>query len=269
MKLRFPHPLTLLVACILLAAVLTYIIPAGEFDRRDDPVTGRSVVVGGTFHRVPANPLGPLATVLSIPKGIADAVQVIAAVFLVGGAFVVVDRTGVLRVAVNGLVRKLGRNEALAIPIVCVAFATGGALENMQEEIIGLVPVLLLLTRRLGYDAVTAVAMSLGAAAIGSAFSPVNPFQVGIAQQVAQVPLFSGAAFRMAVLIPALGLWIAGTMRHAQRSRAGRGVAEAQTRAEIATETIEPPALKEADTGPERTLSSGRSATILLLVVAA
>ncbi|MGH6691983.1 MAG: YfcC family protein, partial [Gammaproteobacteria bacterium] len=88
-RLRFPHPLTLLVAGILLAAVLTYMIPAGQYDRRDDPETGRSVVVGGTYHRVPANPLGPLATALSIPKGIADAVQVIAAVFLVGAAFVV------------------------------------------------------------------------------------------------------------------------------------------------------------------------------------
>lgn len=268
-KLRFPHPLTLLVAGILLAAVLTYIIPAGQYDRRDDPATGRSVVVGGTYDRVPANPLGPLATALSIPKGIADAIQVIAAVFLVGGAFVVVDRTGVLRVTVNGLVRRLGRYEILALPIVCIAFATGGILENMQEEIIALVPVLLLLTRRLGYDAVTAVAMSTGAAAVGSAFSPVNPFQVGIAQQVAEVPLFSGAGFRMLVLIPALGLWIAGTMRHARGTRTGRVDARSETRAEIAAETLEPPAAVHDAASAGRQLSGARSAIILMLVVAA
>src|SRR2546422_7843977 len=62
----------------------------------------------------------------------------------------------------------------------------------MKEEIIALVPVVLLLVRRLGFDAVTAVAASLGAAAVGAAFSPLNPFQVGIAQRLAQLPPLSG-----------------------------------------------------------------------------
>src|SRR5207245_1901003 len=97
------------------------------------------------------------------------------------------------------------------------------ALDNMKEEIIALVPVALLLTRRLGYPAVTAVAMSLGAAAVGAAFSPINPFQVGIAQQLAQIPLLSGSLFRMAFLALAVAAWIWGTMRHARRARAEPG----------------------------------------------
>jgi uncharacterized ion transporter superfamily protein YfcC len=107
--------------------------------------------------------------------------------------------------------------------------------------------VLLVLTRRFGFDPVTAVAMSLGAAAVGSAFSPVNPFQVVIAQRLADVPLFSGSAFRMAAFAPALALWIGGTMRHAHRTR----------------------------TVPDQATVTGdahldvRSATILLLVLAA
>src|SRR5207247_91979 len=108
------------------------------------------------------------------------------------------DQTGALRRGVDWLVRKLDRRAAIAIPVCCIAFATGGALENMQEEIIALVPVLLILTRRLGFDALTAVAMSLGAAMLGSSFSPLNPFQVGIAQKLAQLPLLSGSVFRMA-----------------------------------------------------------------------
>src|SRR5690606_40528094 len=84
-------------------------------------------------------------------------------------------------------------------------------------EIVALIPVLLVLTRRFGFDAVTTVAMSIGAAMLGSSFSPVNPFQVVIAQRLADVPLFSGAAFRMAAFAPALGLWIFGTVRHARR----------------------------------------------------
>src|SRR5688572_17986797 len=222
---RFPHPLTLLVGCILVAAALTYIVPAGEYDRREDPATGRMVVVPGSFHPVPANPLGPLAIALSIPKGIAEAVSVVAVIFLGGAAFVVVDRTGALRVALMLLVRALGGRRMLAIPICSAFFAVGGVMENMQEEIIALVPVLLLLTRRLGFDNLTAVAMSVGSAAIGASFSPMNPFQVGIAQQLAEVQLFSGAAFRTAVLLPAFAVWVLYTMRYA--SKLGGGPAKA------------------------------------------
>jgi len=141
-------------------------------------------------------------------------------VFLIGAAFTVVDRTGALRQAVDALVRRFARHETLVVPAACLAFALGGALDNMKEEIIALVPVALLLTRSLGYPAVTAVAMSLGAAAVGAAFSPINPFQVGIAQQLAQIPLLSGSLFRIAFLALAVAAWIWGTMRHARRARA-------------------------------------------------
>src|SRR5256886_5953589 len=102
----------------------------------------------------------------------ADAASVIFFVFLIGGAFTVVDRTGALRGAVDWLVRRLARRDALVIPAACLTFALGGVLDNMKEEIIALVPVMLLLVRRLGFDSVTAVAASLGAAAVGAAFSP-------------------------------------------------------------------------------------------------
>ena len=105
------------------------------------------------------------------------------------------------------------------IPVASVVFALGGALLQTQEELIAFVPILLLLCRRLGFDALTAVAMSLGAAAVGAAFSPVNPFQVAIAQKLAELPPASGLGFRLAFLLPALGLWTWGTMRHARRTR--------------------------------------------------
>jgi len=219
MKLRFPHPLTLLVGFIALAAAMSYVLPAGQFDRRDDPVTGRKVVVAGTYHAVPQQPVSPFQAVVAIPKGFADAASVIALVFLVGGAFGVVDKTGALRRGVGWLVQRLRRRELLVIPICCIAFATGGALENMQEEIIPLVPVLLLLTTQLGFDPLVAAAMSVGAAGVGSAFSPINPFQVGIAQKLAGLPLLSASGFRLVFLALALGIWIAATIRYARRTR--------------------------------------------------
>lgn len=218
-RAAFPHPLTLLTACILAAALASYILPAGQYDRRDDPVTGRAVVVAGTYHHVERTPVGPFQALVAIPKGLAAAGSVVFLVFLVGGAFTVVDETGALRQAVTWLVRRLQNRETLVIPIVSLTFATGGALENMSEEIIALVPVLLLVTRRLGFDAVTAVAISIGAAGVGAAFSPINPFQVQIAQKLAGIPLLSGSVFRLSVLAVALAGWIWGTWRHAVRTR--------------------------------------------------
>jgi uncharacterized ion transporter superfamily protein YfcC len=218
-RLAVPHPLTLLTCCVVLAALLSHVLPAGRYDRRDDPVTGRSVVVAGTYHAVPPAPLGFMQTLVTIPRGLIDAASVVFFVFLVGGAFSVVDQTGALRQAVGALARSLGHNELLVIPLVSLLFATAGALENMQEEIIALVPVLLLLCRRMRFPSLTAVAMSLGSAAVGAAFSPINPFQVGIAQKLAGLPLVSGASFRMIFLVIAVAGWTAGTMRHAAHNR--------------------------------------------------
>jgi uncharacterized ion transporter superfamily protein YfcC len=163
--------------------------------------------------------VGPFQMFVAIPLGMADAASVIFLVFLIGGAFTVVDETGALRRSIRWLVRKLDGRELLVIPVIAVIFATGGVLENMQEEIIPLIPVLLILTRRMGFDAVTAVSMSAGAAFIGSAFSPINPFQVGIAQKLAELPLQSGSASRSVLLAIALGIWIWRTMRYATRTR--------------------------------------------------
>jgi uncharacterized ion transporter superfamily protein YfcC len=224
---RFPHPLTLLTGCVLAAALASHLLPAGAYDRQSDPTTGRSVVVAGTYHPVSPRPVGPFQALVAIPRGMADAAAVIFFVFLIGGAFTVVDATGALRQGVDWLVRRLGHSEALVIPAASLAFALGGVLDNMKEEIIALVPVLLLLTRRLGVQPVIAVAMSLGAAAVGAAFSPINPFQVGIAQHLAQLPLLSGSGFRVVFLLVALGIWIWGTLRYAARTREPASPAEA------------------------------------------
>src|SRR5688572_29997782 len=209
-QISMPHPLALMVGCIVIAGVLTHVIPAGKYERAENAATGREMVVPGTFARVAPAPLGPFDVMLAVPKGIIEAADVLATVFLLGGAFVIVERTGALHIALAALAGRLRRREALVIPLVSILFATGGALVNLQEEIIALTPVLVLLATRLGFTPLTAVAMSIGSAMVGSSFSPVNPFQVGIAQQAAAVPLFSGSGFRLAVMAPALLIWIWG-----------------------------------------------------------
>lgn len=245
-SLRFPHPLVLLTSFIVLAAALSYVLPAGEFARHLDPVTQRDVVEAGSYHRVPASPVSFLGLLVAVPQGLAAAAPVVFLIFLAGGAFTVVDQTGALRYGVDGLLRHAQGRQGLIIPLVSLLFATLGALENMGEEVIALVPVLLVLMRRLGYPSLTAVAASLGAAVVGAAFSPINPFQVIIAQNLAQLPPVSGWVFRTAFLAIALTIWILGTLRHARRHQ-------------VAPELL----AAEADTAG----SSGRAGLVLLLVL--
>src|SRR4029079_19203799 len=207
-KIELPHPLILLLAGVATAAALTWLLPAGAFDRRDDPATGRRVVVAGTYHAVARAPVGPCAAAVAMPRGFVAAAAGIAVVLFVGGAWVVVDRIGTLPALVAVLVTRFRRRGLWAIPVICVFFAAMGALENMQEEIIPLVPVLLVLGQGLGVDAVAVVAMSAGAAMIGSAFGPTNPFQAGIALKLAQLPPVAGGALRLVMFAAGVGVWV-------------------------------------------------------------
>ncbi len=221
--MRFPHPLVLLVACVLLAAALSWLLPAGEYQRHDDAATGRSLVVAGTYHHVDPNPVGAFQALVAIPRGMVDAGGVIFYVFLVGGAFAVVERTGASTRLVQWLVSRLEGHEVLMIPMASLAFGLGGIMIQMSEELIAFVPMLLLLTRRLGLRPLVAVSVSLGAAAVGAAFSPVNPFQVVIAQKVADLEPQSGLGFRLLFLVPALLIWIWGTIRFARATAVAPG----------------------------------------------
>lgn len=218
-RLRVPHPLALLTGCVLLAAAASWVLPAGEFDRRADEVTGRSVVVAGTYHRVNPSPVGPFDALIAIPVGMAERADVIFLVFLVGGAFFVFDETGTPRRAVAAIVRGLRGRSLLVIPVASLFFAFGGMTIGMQEEIVALVPLLLVVTKRLGFTPLVAVGMSFGPAIVGGAFSPINPFGVVVAQGVAELRPGSAFAFRMVFLLLGLALWIGMTMRLASRTR--------------------------------------------------
>ncbi|MDA1080898.1 MAG: YfcC family protein [Gemmatimonadetes bacterium] len=211
MRFRLPHPLVLLLGAVGIAAALTWILPAGEYERRTDAASGREVVVAGTYHRVDQTPVGVAAAVMAVPRGIIEGADIIVVVLLVGGAFALLDATGALGRLVGSLVGRTKRPRTVVI-VISIAFATLGALENMHEEIIALVPVLLVLSRGLGFGAITSLAMSLGAAVVGSAFGPTNPFQTGIALRFAELPAMSMPALRFGLFGAAVAVWIAWTL---------------------------------------------------------
>ena len=258
--MKLPHPLILLIAGVAVCAAMTWILPAGEYDRRDDPATGRNVVVAGTYHRVDPAPVGPFAAAVAVPRGFVAAADVIGVVLFVGAAWFIVDRIGTLGRLIAALVGAFGSRGLIAIPVVSLFFATMGALENMQEEIIPLVPALLLLGRGLGVDAVSVVAMSTGAAFIGSAFGPTNPFQAGIAMKLAQLPPMSAAPLRWTAFVAAFTFWVAWTMWYARRTQVrdqGSGIRDQERRSE---EPLIP--------DPRSPIPTGRDILIFLIAVA-
>ncbi len=204
---RFPHPMVLLFCAVLVAAIATWVLPAGEYDRVTKTGTSREVVVPGTYHRVEAAPVGPAAAVLAVPRGIVAGADVVVVILFVGGAFVMLERTGALGRLVGGLVGRTSQPRLIVV-FVALLFATLGALVNVHEEIIALVPVLLVLSRGLGFGALTALGMSVGAAVTGAAFGPTNPFASGIANRFADLPLGAGVGTRSAITVVAVTVWI-------------------------------------------------------------
>jgi uncharacterized ion transporter superfamily protein YfcC len=218
-RVKLPHPVVLLLGAIALAALCTWIIPAGEYQRVLNEATGRTVVVPGTYREVLASPVGWFDLFVAVPRGIAEGADVIATILFVGAAFVLAERIGTLGRLLTALARRLGSRGLLALPILGLLYGAMGGLENMQEEIIAMVPVLLLLGRRIGVDGLTMVAASAGAAVVGSAFGPANPYQAGIAMKIAELPPLEGGGLRIAMWAVAMALWIAWIMRYARRNR--------------------------------------------------
>jgi uncharacterized ion transporter superfamily protein YfcC len=198
MKLRVPHTYVLLIGLIALAAASTWIIPAGSYDR---VVTrGREVVDPLSYHPVAARPAGPGALVLAFPRGLLEIAPIVFYIFIIGGAFGVLNRTGMIQSGVGALVRRLSGRKALIVPLLTIVFAVGGGTIGIAEETLVFLPAMLLLARSLGYDSLTAGGIALVGANAGFAAAFMNPFTVGVAQGIVGLPLFSGMSFR-------LGLW--------------------------------------------------------------
>lgn len=208
MKFEFPHPLAILLIFIGFAAILTHLIPAGEYERTLDVHTGREVVVANSYQQVESDPISFVEAIVKVPEGIVFGADIVVLILIIGGAFVVVDKTGAFNEGLTVLVNKFQDKPERVIIMVGLVFVLVGALNNTYEEIIAMIPFLIVMANRIGYSKVAAITISAGSATVGAAFSPMNPFGVLLAQKVADVDPFSGTLFRVVLLIIVTTFWI-------------------------------------------------------------
>jgi uncharacterized ion transporter superfamily protein YfcC len=215
MKAKIPHTYVLLFSLMVIAAVLTWIIPAGSYDRIIQD--GRELIDATSYHPVAAKPAGIPALFLSFPKALAEVADIVFYIFIIGGAFGVLNRTGAIQAGINSLVRRLGKKRSTLVIILTLVFAIGGGSIGIAEETLVFLPALLMLARSLGYDSLTGGGIALVGANAGFASAFMNPFTVGVAQGIVGLPLFSGLTFRLVLWAIMTAVTIVFLSRYASR----------------------------------------------------
>lgn len=222
---RAPDTLVILFWVALALVALSFLVPAGSFDVEIDP-EGRTLPVVLDSFSVSAD--GPPGTALfnadpdavgflnapfeGLTSGsrLSAAVGIMGFLLVVGGAFGVILQTGCIDRGVRALIQRTERDPIVVLPLLFFLFSLGGAIFGMSEETIAFVILLAPIIVRLGYDAITAVLVTFVASRVGFAASWMNPFNVAIAQGIAEVPILSGAPLRMVMwaVFTAVGIGI-------------------------------------------------------------
>lgn len=216
-KLKMPHSFIIIGMIVLLCTVLTYFIPAGQFERTIDPGSGRSIVVAGSFKYVEQSPVSPFGMFMSIMEGMVDAADIIFFCFFSYGFMVMLIRVGAFDAGVGALIRKLKGKDKYILPILIWIFGLMGATFGMYEEAYGFIPVVMAMAIALGYDGLTGAVVVMGSVAMGFAAAFVNPYTIAIAQTIAELPLFSGIFFRVIIFIAYMSMYTFYTMRYANK----------------------------------------------------
>lgn len=231
---RLPSAYTTLFALIVLLAVATWLVPAGEYD-----VDADGSPVPGTYHEVPQHPQRILTDSVLAPVngmyGIQDdegfinygntgtlfgAIDVALFIIVIGGFLGVTMRTGAVQAGIGRLVRRLRGRERWMIPILMAVFALGGTTYGMAEESLAFYALVISVLVAAGYDRLTAAAVLLVGCGVGVLGSTINPFATGIASGFAGIPISQGIGLRLVILVAGLAIGIWWVLRYAERVRA-------------------------------------------------
>ncbi|MBG9978265.1 YfcC family protein [Facklamia tabacinasalis] len=198
-----PHTYVLLLSFIIIAAILSWIIPAGQFERV--LVGEREIINPDSFAHVASNPQGVFDVLTSLPRGFARTQDISYFLFVTGGAFFILNKTGMIESALSRIVTSLKGKEAFVIPVIVLIMGLAGSTIGLSEETIVFIALGVSLARAIGYDSLIGVGMIGLGAGVGFTSGFMNPFSVGVAQSIAELPLFSGIELRLVLFII---LWI-------------------------------------------------------------
>ncbi|WP_075340996.1 YfcC family protein [Tenacibaculum agarivorans] len=201
---HIPHAITMLFGIIIFVSLLTYILPAGMYERV--LVNGRKTVIPNSYRTIISTPIGILDMFKAIPLGFKAAVEIIFIVLAGGIMFGFMDKTKAVENAVGTLVKKLGlRNKYLIIVIMTFIYGILGIAVGYENNI-AMVPIAAVLSLALGGDLILATGISVGAMTVGFGLSPINPYTVGTGHKLAELPMFSGALLRSLLCFAALSI---------------------------------------------------------------
>ncbi|MBF4693549.1 YfcC family protein [Fusibacter ferrireducens] len=212
-KFKMPDTYVLLVFFILGAALLSYILPAGTYETIGDTKT----IDPNSFHFIERTPVNPFQAILSISKGMVKASSIIFTVFLVSGAFKVINDTGSIDSAIDSLSNRLKSKVIILIPIIMICMSVLGYLGIIVNQTIVFIPIGLIIARKLKMDPIVGLSMMYLATYSGFIGSGLCPFTVLVAQKIAGLPLLSGIEFRTVVFLFLLVSAIIYLMRYAKK----------------------------------------------------
>ncbi|MGM9973705.1 MAG: YfcC family protein [Clostridiaceae bacterium] len=195
---KVPHTFVIIFGILVLITILTWIIPGGEYERVVSS-SGRTVVDADSFKYIESNPQGILDLLMAPLKGFAEKADVAVFILVVGGTFGVIQQTGAINAGILKVVKRFKGREILIIPIVISIFSLGGAVIGMAEETIPFAAIFVPLALGLGYDSITGMAMVFVGATVGFSSAMLNPFTVGIAKGIAEMPMKAGMGYRTVV----------------------------------------------------------------------
>ncbi len=220
---QVPHTLVLMFFMMALALVLTWLLPAGEFQTELNEV-GREMVVAGTYDTLEEAPrLGPWSLFTVVPRAMADAQGIIFFVLIIGGALAVIRETGAIDAFLNRIILRFGGAPRLLILIGMLCFGIASATLGIAEEYIPLAAILITLCAAMRMDTVTAIGILVVGYAIGYAVALINPFTLLIAQDVAGLEPTSGMWYRLLLWIPFFGVGFHHIWSYARKVQADPG----------------------------------------------
>ena len=191
---RVPHAITIVFCIILLVTGMTYILPAGTYERIN--LDGRSTVVPGSYKVIDSTPIGVLEMFKAIPLGFKSASEIIFIVLAGGIMFGFMEKSKAIENAIGTLIKKMGlKRKYLIVVIMTFTYGLLGVSVGLENNI-ALIPVAAVLSLALGGDLILAAGISVGAMTIGFGLSPINPYTIGTGHKIAELPMFSGAFLR-------------------------------------------------------------------------